>query len=122
VPDVSAFVDEVANELNTWPGVRIERRSDGAALVSYERDELGVLYSDRGVAELPFLGTEHDELVEHGDAEPAETTSDSYGVSHDLRGPSDVTAVLELFDRRYRDLRGESDPYSSEDPGFKSPG
>ena len=122
MPDVSAFVDEVANELNTWPGVRIERRSDGAALVSYERDELGVLYSDRGVAELPFLGTEHDELVEHGDAEPAETTSDSYGVSHDLRGPSDVTAVLELFDRRYRDLRGESDPYSSEDPGFKSPG
>jgi len=122
VPDVSAFVDEVANELNTWPGVRIERRSDGAALVSYERDELGVLYPDRGVAELPFLGTEHDELVEHGDAEPAETTSDSYGVSHDLRGPSDVTAVLELFDRRYRDLRGESDPYSSEDPGFKSPG
>jgi hypothetical protein len=122
VPDVSAFVDEVANELNTWPGVRIERRSDGAALVSYERDELGVLYPDRGVAELPFLGAEHDELLEHGDAEPAETTSDSYGVSHDLRGPSDVTAVLELFDRRYRDLRGESDPYSSEDPGFKSPG
>jgi hypothetical protein len=27
-----------------------------------------------------------------------------------------VTAVLELFDRRYRDLRGEDDPYSSQDP------
>jgi hypothetical protein len=25
--------------------------------------------------------------------------------------------VLELFDRRYRDLRGEDDPYSSQDPG-----
>ena len=122
MPDVSAFVDEVANELNTWPGVRIERRSDGAALVRYEQLELGVLYPDRGVAELPFLGPEHDDLVEHGDAEAAETTPDSYGVSHDLRGPSDVTAVLELFDRRYRDVRGEGDPYSSEDPGFKSPG
>jgi hypothetical protein len=122
VHDASAFVDEVANELNTWPGVRIERRSDGAALVRYERDELGVLYPDRGVAELPFLSPEHDELVEHGDAEPAEATPDSYGVSHDLRGPSDVTAVLELFDRRYRDVRGEGDPYSSEDPGFRSPG
>jgi Luciferase len=122
VPDVSAFVDEVANELTTWPGVRIERRSDGAALVLYEQDELGVLYPDRGVAELPFLGPEHDELVEHGDAGPAETTPDSYGVGHDLRGPSDVTAVLELFDRRYRDVRGEPDPYSSEDPGFRSPG
>jgi hypothetical protein len=55
VPDVSAFVDEVANELNTWPGVRIERRSDGAAVVRYEQSELGVLYPDRGVAELPFL-------------------------------------------------------------------
>ena len=122
MPDASAFVDEVANELNTWPGVRIGRRSDGAALVRYEGLELGVLYPDQGAAELPFLGPEHDELVEEGDAEPAETTPDSYGVSHDLRGPSDVTAVLELFDRRYRDVRGESDPYSSEDPGFKSPG
>jgi hypothetical protein len=27
-----------------------------------------------------------------------------------------VTAVLELFDRRYRDLRGEDDPYTSQDP------
>jgi hypothetical protein len=122
VPDVSAFVDEVANELNTWPGVRIERRSDGAALVRYEQAELGVLYPDTGVAELPFLDPERDALVERGDAEPDEPTPDSYGVSHDLRGPSDVTAVLELFDRRYRDVRGESDPYSSEDPGFKSPG
>jgi hypothetical protein len=26
-----------------------------------------------------------------------------------------VTAVLELFDRRYRDLRGEDDPYSLQD-------
>jgi hypothetical protein len=122
VPDPTAFADEIANELNTWPGVRIERRADGAALVLYEDSELGVLYPERGVAELPILGEEHDELVEHGDAEPAETTPESYGVSHDLRGPSDVTAVLELFDRRYRDVRGEGDPYSSEDPGFKSPG
>lgn len=116
MPDPSAFVDEIANELDTWPGVRIERRQDGAALVRYEDSEMGVLYPERGVAELPVLGPEHDELIEHGDAEPAETTPESSGVSHDLRGPSDVTAVLELFDRRYRDVRGEDDPYSSEDP------
>jgi hypothetical protein len=111
-----AIVDEVANELATWPGVRIERRDDGAALVLYEHVELGVLFPDRAVAELPFLETEHDELIEHGDAEPAETTPESTGVSHDVRGPSDVTAVLELFDRRYREVRGEDEPYSSEDP------
>ncbi len=116
MPGADAFVDEIANELATWPGVRIERRSDGAALVRYEQHELGVLYRDRGVAELPVLGPEHDELIEHGDAEPAELTADSVGVSHDLRGPSDVTAVLELFDGRYRDVRGEADPYSAEDP------
>ena len=113
-----AFVDEVANELATWPGVHIERREDGAALVSYEHSELGVLYADRGLAELPFLGVEHDELVEHGDAGPAELALDAPGVSHDLHGPSDVTAVLELFDRRYRDIRGEDAPYSSEDPDY----
>jgi Family of unknown function (DUF5519) len=116
VPGADAFVDEVANELATWPGVRIERRPDGAAVVRYEQHELGILYPDRGLAELPVLGPEHDELIEHGDAEPAELTDESVGVSHDLRGPSEVTAVLELFDRRYRDVRGEDDPYSSEDP------
>jgi hypothetical protein len=62
------------------------------------------------------LGSEHDELIEHGDAEPADSTLDPHGVSHGVHGPADVTAVLELFDRRYRDLRGEDDPYSSQDP------
>ena len=118
VTDASAFVDEIANELVTWPGVRIERREDGAAVVHYEHSELGLLYPDQGVAELPVLLAEHDELVEHGDAEPAELTPESAGVSHGLHGPSDVTAVLELFDRRYRDVRGEDEPYSSEDPGY----
>ena len=116
--DAFAFVDEIANELVTWPGVRIERRDDGAAVVRYEQSELGLLYSDRGVAALPVLEPEHDELIEHGDAEPAELTPASYGVSHNLRGPSDVTAVIELFDRRYRDVRGEDESYTSEDSGY----
>ena len=118
MPDVSAFVDEVANELATWPGVRIERRSDGAASVRYEHSELGILFPERGVAELPVPEREHDVLIEHGDAEPAELSGDSVGVSHSIHGPADITAVLGLFDRRYRDLRGEDDPYSSEDPGY----
>jgi hypothetical protein len=46
-------------------------------------------------------------------------TPESSGVSHDLRGPADVTEVLELFDRRYRDVRGEDDSYSTQDPGYK---
>ena len=118
VRDLSAFIDEVANELATWPGVRFERRTDGAAAVRYEHSELGVLYPDRGVAELPVPDREHDVLIEHGDAEPAELTVDSSGVSHSIRGPADITAVLELFDHRYRELRGEDDPYSSEDPDY----
>jgi luciferase-like monooxygenase len=116
VPRAAAFVDEVANELDTWPGIQIERRSDGAAVVRYRQVELGLLYDDHGVAELPFLDPEHDELIERGDAEPAVQTPGSRGVSHPLHGPADVTAVLELFDRRYRDVRGEGDPFSSQDP------
>lgn len=111
-----ALVDEIANELATWPGVRIERRADGSVVALYEHSELGVLDRDRGVVELPVLTSEHDQLIEEGDAEPAELSPDSAGVSHAVHGPSDVTAALELFDRRYRDLRGEDDPYSSEDP------
>jgi hypothetical protein len=45
------------------------------ATVSYARSELGVLYRNRGVAELPVLD-------------------------------------------RYRDVRGEDDPYSSQDPYY----
>lgn len=116
----AALVDEVANELATWPGVRIERR-DGEAVVHYEHSELGVLYERSGLAELPFLGPEHDELLERGDAEPALSTPESVGVSHELHGPEDVTEVLELFDRRYRELRGEDAPYSSEDPDYPNP-
>jgi Family of unknown function (DUF5519) len=111
-----ALIDEIANELDTWPGVSIERVSASAALVRYEQLELGLLDSDRGVAELRFSHTEHDELVERGDAEPAVSMPGSDVVSHDVNGPSDVTAVLELFDRRYRELRGEDEPYSSQDP------
>jgi len=110
------LVDEIANELNTWPGVSIERPSEDVALVRYGELELGVLDRNRGVAELRFSHPEHDELVEHGEAEPESEAPDSDAVSHDVNGPSDVTAVLELFDRRYRDLRGEDDPYSSQDP------
>ena len=111
----SVLVDEIANELDTWPGVRIERRADGAALVRYEHLELGVLDRERGVVELRFSHPEHDELIERGDAEQDTSMPYSDVVSHGIRGPSDVTAVLELFDRRYRDLRGEDDPYSSQD-------
>lgn len=112
-----ALIDEIANELATWPGVRVERAAEGAARVRYEHSTLGLLYPEQGVAELPVLDPEHDELIEEGEAEPAELTRDSSGVSHDVHGPADVTAVLELFDRRYRDVRGEDDPYSSEDGG-----
>jgi hypothetical protein len=117
VSRTSALVDEIASELDTWPGVQIERPADGPLVVRYGKHELGALDRDRGVAELRFAYPERDALVEDGEAEPAEPIFGSENVSHDLHGPADVTAVLGLFDRRYRDLRGEDDPYSTRDPG-----
>ena len=109
------LIAEIANELETWPGVRIERGSGGGALVRYRDVELGALDPDRGVVELPVPHLEHDELVEHGDAEPADdSTPQAERVSHEVEGPSDVTEVLELFDRRYREARGEEYPDSTE--------
>ena len=110
-----ALVDEIANELDTWPGVSVTRGADGAAVIRYEELELGVLHPGRGVAELSFWHRDRDALVEHGDAEPAGDAPESERVTHDIEGPSDVTAVLELFDRRYRELRGDDAPYTSED-------
>ncbi len=112
----AALVDEIANELDTWPGVSIERITAATALVRYEQIVLGVVDRDRCVVELRFSHAEHDELVEHGDAEPDPEAPNADVVTHSVDGPSDVTAVLELFDRRYRDVRGEEDPYSSQDP------
>ena len=97
--------------------MRIERSRGGPAVVYYEGEELGVLDRGRGVVELRFSPSQRDALVEHGDAEPAEPVRESENVSHALHGPADLTAALELFDRRYRDLRGEDEPYSSQDPG-----
>jgi hypothetical protein len=114
------LVDEVVSELGTWPGVQIDRNPDGSVLVRYEHVELGVLDRERGVAELRFAYPERDALVERGAAEPAEPAYEEENVSHDVRGPSDIAAVLDLFDRRYRDLRGEEEPYSSSDPDFSS--
>ena len=115
--DAAALVDDVASELDSWPGVHIDRPPDGPMIVSYGHLEMGVLDRDRGLAELRFALPERDALVEHGDAEPAEPLHHGENVSHAVRGPADVTAVLSLFDRRYRDLRGEDDPYSSDDRG-----
>jgi Family of unknown function (DUF5519) len=115
VSHAAALIDEIANELDTWPGVSIERGREGPAVVRYEDLELGILDRDRGVAELPVSPPEYEELVEHGDAEPHDPVAGHDVVSHDVEGPSDVTAVLELFDSRYRELRGEDEPYSSED-------
>jgi hypothetical protein len=111
----AALVDEVASELDTWPGVRIERRTPDQLVVLYERVELGVLDRKQELAELHFSASERDQLIERGDAEPAEPVRRGENVSHLLRGPADLTAVLELFDRRYRDVRGEDDPFSSRD-------
>jgi hypothetical protein len=115
MPHAAPLVDEIANELDTWPGVHTERRAEGLAVIRYEHLELGVLDRDRGVAVLRFSRPVHDELIDRG-AEPADSAPDSDRVLHGIAGPADVTAVLELFDRRYRDLRGEDAPYSSEDP------
>lgn len=111
----AALVDEIANELQTWPGVSLRRRSDDTVVALYDGIELGVLDRSRGLAELTFPLPEQEAIVEEGEAEPAEPAYASEDVSHDVRGPSDATAVLELFDRRYRELRGEGPPYSSAD-------
>jgi luciferase-like monooxygenase len=112
----AVLIDEIANELDTWPGVRIERRADGAAVVRYEEVELGVLHREPAMAEVRVSLGEREDLVEHGEAEPDGDAPDSRLVTHAVEGPADVTAALELFDGRYRDVRGEDAPYSSQDP------
>jgi hypothetical protein len=57
------LVAEIANELDTWPGVHIEARSEGGALVRYEELELGFVDPERGLVELSFAPLEDEALV-----------------------------------------------------------
>jgi hypothetical protein len=116
VSGAAALIDEIVSELEIWPGVHVERRPEDLIVVRYEQLDLGALDRNSGVTELHFSPAERDELVEHGDAEPAYPSHSAANVRHDVRGPADVEAVLALFRRRYRDVRGEDDPYSSQDP------
>ena len=112
--DHSVLADEVANELATWPGVRIERTGGEDVLVRYDHATLGVLHPQQGVVELREPEVDREAMVAHGDALPDESLPSA--VEHELRGPSDVTAVLALFEQRYRGVRGEEPPFSSQDP------
>jgi hypothetical protein len=115
VSDSAALIDEIVSELDTWPGVQAERRSEDEIVVRYEQLELGELDRKSGVAQLHFSPSEREELFKHGDAEPSYPQGNAANVSHQVGGPADVAATLALFRRRYRDLRGEDDPYSSTD-------
>jgi hypothetical protein len=115
VSHAAALVDEIANELDAWPGVNIELQSSSTALVRYENLVLGTLDRERGVAQILVSPPEYDDLIEHGDAEPSDPVAGHESVGHSVEGPSDVTEVLNLFDSRYRELRGEDEPYSSSD-------
>jgi hypothetical protein len=80
------LVDEIANELDTWPGVSIERLSEALAVARYEQLELGLLDRDAGLVELHFSRPEHDELIEHGEAEPADPRPASNVISTAFTG------------------------------------
>ncbi len=115
MPGADAYIEEIVSEMDTWPGVHAERTTQDLILLRYESFALGALDRRGGVAELHFAPGEREELIERGDAEPAYPAETDANVSHELRGPADVESVLALFRRRYRDLRGEDDPFSSKD-------
>jgi Family of unknown function (DUF5519) len=118
MPHAAELVDELANELDTWPGVRIVNAGPDEARVLYEQIEFGILRRESAVAELHVSHPEHEELIDEEIAEPDDDDPASNWVKHTVEGPSDVTRVLELFGSRYRDLTGDDEPFSSQDPGF----
>lgn len=119
MPHAAELVDELANELETWPGVRIVNAGPDEARVVYEQIEFGILRRESGIAELHESHGEHEELIDEQLADPDDADPASNWVRHSVEGPSDLTRVLELFDSRYRDLTGDDESsFSSEDPGF----
>jgi hypothetical protein len=95
-----SLTDAVRRELLVRSEVTESPHRFGGIEFRLGRRELGHLHGDR-MADLPFPRRIRDELVAAGRAQPHHVLPDSGWVTRRVRGPEDVTAIVELFRLSY---------------------
>ena len=94
----------IEREVASWDGVTTAPHRFGGVEFRLGKRELGHLHGDR-LADLPFVRTIRDMLVETGRAEPHHVMPDSGWVSKRIRSQHDVDEVIDLFRLSYERAR-----------------
>jgi hypothetical protein len=93
----------IEREVGGWEGVSVHPHRFGGVEFRLGKRELGHLHAKQ--ADLPFVRTIRDMLVETGRAEPHHVLPDSGWVSKRIRSPADADEVIELFRLSYERAR-----------------
>jgi hypothetical protein len=94
------IADLIAKEVGSWDGVVVSPHRYGGIEFRVGRRELGHLHGDR-LADIPFPISIRERLVQEGKADVHHILPKSGWISRRIRGPQDVTAVIELFRMNY---------------------
>jgi Family of unknown function (DUF5519) len=100
VEKVETASDRIRRELERWPGVSTVPHRFGGIEFRVDRRELGHLHGDR-LADIPFPRSIRNELVAAGRAQAHHVLPESGWVSRYIRGPEDVSDVIDLFRYAY---------------------
>src|ERR671927_1191748 len=99
-----SVADAITAAVSSWEGVTTHPHRFGGVEFRLGKRELGHLHGDR-LADLPFVRTIRDMLVETGRAEPHHVLPDSGWVSKRIASPEDADEVIELFRLSYERAR-----------------
>lgn len=92
--------EQIADVVQSWPGVESSPHRFGGVEFRLGRRELGHLHGDR-IADLPFPRRVRDQLIEEGRARPHHVLPDSGWITVSIRSREEADAALELFRMAY---------------------
>jgi hypothetical protein len=99
-------VKDIRTEVESWDGVTVHPHRFGGVEFRLGRRELGHLHGDPpALADLPFVRTIRDMLVETGRALPHHVLPDSGWVTKPIESDEDAVEALELFRLSYERAR-----------------
>lgn len=92
--------EQIANVVESWPGVEAAPHRFGGVEFRLGRRELGHLHGDR-IADLPFPRRVRDQLIAEGRARPHHVLPESGWITVSIRSPEEADGAVELFRMAY---------------------
>jgi hypothetical protein len=96
--------EQIAETVQSWPGVESAPHRFGGIEFRLGRRELGHLHGNR-IADLPFPRRVRDELIAEGRARPHHVPPDSGWITISIRSDEEAEHAIELFRMAYERAR-----------------